>query len=96
MRPKIHDRKHIVRNKAESVRSSRERFSVDCQREFAEQIALVFLLNRGRISRIVHKPGQNNRAIREAQAEGIAQLHGGSLPTEKDGVRHQAGDILRR
>ena len=83
------------RDEAEAVGTGLQGLTANLQRDFTEQISLIFLLNGSGVAGAIDETGQNVEVISKMQPARVAKLSGGHLTTEKDMLREGSGSDVR-
>src|SRR5205807_10278592 len=80
----------------EAVRAGFQNLSADFERDFIEQISLVFLLDGRGVARTVNHGRENKEIVGKMHATAIAKLHRSALAAEENASRENFWSDIRR
>jgi len=88
--------KLVAFEEAETISAGLYSLAADLQRDFREQIGLIFLTDAGRVAGIINHPGEHEGAVGKMYAAGVSHLHGSGLAAEENGFGEDLGSDVTR
>jgi hypothetical protein len=81
----------VIADETNAIGAGNEGMAADFERDFCQEIALIFFLDGRRVSRGIDEDREDVMVVGEVDARGIAELRIGGFASVEDGVREEFG-----